>query len=90
MDELAKLNVGRNGKVYCIKVFENDVHIQQESGGDNHTVNRIKFPVYNETGFAWDIEVLGRLIDLYQTRKIREQIDRWTDEGGAPPPPPTT
>lgn len=87
MDELAKLNVGRNGKVYCIKVFANDIHIEQESGGDNHIANRNKFPAYDETGSAWDIEVLGRLIDLYQTRKTREQIERWSDEGGAPPSP---
>jgi hypothetical protein len=90
MDELAKLHIGRNGKLYCIKVFETTVRIEQELGGDTVSVNRSDFPVYDESTSAWDFHGLGRLIDKYQARKIREQIETWNDEGGAPAPSQTT
>jgi hypothetical protein len=90
MDELAKLHVGRNGKLYCIKVFETAIRIEQELGGDTVPVNRSNFIVYDEATSAWDFEGIGRLIDMYQARKIREQIETWNDEGGAPAPSPAT
>jgi hypothetical protein len=90
MDELAKLHLERNDRLYCIKVFETTIQIEHEAGGDSLPVNRSDFPVYDEAATAWDFEELGRLIDRYQARKMRQQLSTWNDEGGAPPPPQPT
>jgi hypothetical protein len=90
MDELAKLRIRRNDKLYCIKVFETTIRIEQDLGGDNVSVNQRNFPVYDVSASAWDFQGLGRLIDMYQARKLREQLETWSDEGGAPAPSQTT
>lgn len=83
MDELAKLSIRRGGKLYRITVFANTVRIEQQLGGDNQPVNRQDYDVYDEAASAWDFDVLGRLIDLYQAGKTREQLENWNNEGGA-------
>ena len=83
MDELAKLSIRRGDKLYRITVFENTVRIEQQLGGDNQPVNRQDYDVYDEATSAWDFDVLGRLIDGYQARNMRGQLENWNNEGGA-------
>jgi len=83
MDELAKLYIRRGDKLYRIMVFENTVRIEQQPGGDNQPVNRHDYDVYDEATSAWDFDVLGRLIDVYQAGNMREQLENWNNEGGA-------
>ena len=83
MDELAQLSIRRGDKLYRIKVFANTVRIEQQLGGDSQPVNRQDYDVYDEATSAWDFDVLGRLIDVYQARNMHEQLENWNNEGGA-------
>ena len=83
MDELAQLSIRRRDKLYRIKVFANTVRIEQQLGGDSQPVNRQDYDVYDEATSAWDFDVLGRLIDVYQAGNMRGQLENWNNEGGA-------
>ncbi len=70
MDELAKLYIRYQGKVYRFKVFPNYFWIEQQPGGDNVPLDRQPdtdaWAVYDVENGVWDWDVIWRLLEAYR------------------------
>jgi hypothetical protein len=70
MDEIAKIYLHKNGKVYRVKVFEKTIWIErQRPHGDNLAFDRSHWNyrgLYWQEDSAWNLDALNELITDYE------------------------
>jgi hypothetical protein len=69
-EEIAKLYLRYEGKVYRFKVFPKFVGVERQPGGTNRLYEMASEPiadtVYEPNTLVWDYAALARLIDFYE------------------------
>ena len=69
-EEIAKIYLRYQGRVYRIKIFPKFVGVERQPGGPNRLYEAITEPiadvVYDPNTLVWDYAALARLIDHYE------------------------
>jgi hypothetical protein len=83
MDEIAKLYLRYEGKIYRIKIFSKTISIERQPGDMNIIYDRFDpddvLAVYDREHDFWDYAILGRLIDQY-IAEVDFEIDSSSEE----------
>jgi hypothetical protein len=73
MDELAKIYIRYQGKVYRLKVFPTMLWIEQQPGGNNVPLDRRPNTdaraVYEIENGVWNWDAIRRLTETYRVRR---------------------